>query len=73
MSLRGPGGNPIVVISGTRDEGVEQTAETFTSSKKLQDLARPADATLPFEALLEVSAFDGVNLSGKLLVQSKRD
>jgi hypothetical protein len=73
MSLRGPGGNPIVVISGTRDEGVEQTAETFTSSKKLQELVRPAEATLPFEALLEVSAFDGVNLSGKLLVQSKRD
>jgi hypothetical protein len=73
MSLRGPGGNPIVVISGTRDEGVEQTAETFTSSKQLQELAPPADVTMPFEALLEVSAFDGVNLSGKLLLQSKRD
>ena len=28
--FRGPGGNSIVVISGTRDEGVQQTAEAFT-------------------------------------------
>jgi hypothetical protein len=69
----GPGGNSIVVLSGTRDEGVQQTAEAFTSVQKLQEFARQADVTLPFEALLEVSAFDGVNLSGKLLVESKRD
>jgi hypothetical protein len=69
----GPGGNSIIVLSGTRDEGVQQTAEAFTSVQKLQEFARQADVTLPFEALLEVSAFDGVNLSGKLLVESKRD
>lgn len=69
----GPGGNSIIVLSGTRDEGVQQTAEAFTSPQKLQEFARQADVALPFEALLEVSAFDGVNLSGKLLVESKRD
>jgi hypothetical protein len=69
----GPGGNSIIVLSGTRDEGVQQTAEAFTSLPKLQEFARQADVTLPLEALLEVSAFDGVNLSGKMLVESKRD
>jgi hypothetical protein len=69
----GPGGNSIIVLSGTRDEGVQQTAEAFTSPQKLQEFARQTDVALPFEALLEVSAYDGVNLSGKLLVESKRD
>jgi hypothetical protein len=69
----GPGGNAIVVISGTRDEGVQQTAEVFTSSQKLQEFSQQTDTAKPFEALLEVSAFDGVNLSGKLVLESKRD
>jgi hypothetical protein len=71
-SFHGPGGNTIIVISGTRDEGVRQTAEVFTSPEKLQELRQQADAAPPFDALLEVSALDGVNLSGKLLLESKR-
>jgi hypothetical protein len=71
--FRGPGGNSIILISGTRDEGVQQTAEAFTSSEKLGEFGRQFDTALPFEALLEVSAFDGVNLSGKLVLESKRD
>jgi hypothetical protein len=69
----GPGGNTIVVVSGTRDEGVQQTAEAFTSSQKLKEFAGNGDLARPFEALLEVSAFDGVNLSGKVLLKSNRD
>jgi hypothetical protein len=71
--VRGPGGNTIVVISGTRDAGVTQTAEAFTSAQKLKELEQKSDAKLPLEALLEVSAVNGVNLNGKLLVQSNRD
>jgi hypothetical protein len=71
-SFRGPGGNAVVVISGTRDEGVRQTAEAFTNLERLRDLGRQADTALPFEALLEVSALDGVNLSGKVLLEAKR-
>jgi hypothetical protein len=71
--VRGPGGNTIVVISGTRDAGVTQTAEVFTSAQKLKDLEQKSDVRLPIEALLEVSAVDGVNLNGKLLAQSNRD
>jgi hypothetical protein len=71
--VRGPGGNIIVAISGTRDAGVTQTAEAFTSAQRLEELERKSDARMPLEALLEVSAVDGVNLNGKLLAQSNRD
>jgi len=71
--FRGPGGNAILVIAGTRDEGVSQTAETFTSNQRLQEFGQQADITHPIEALLEVSAFDGVNLGGKLVLQSNRE
>jgi hypothetical protein len=70
--VRGPSGNTILVIAGTRDEGVSQTAEAFTSQQKLNELAQQMDAALPFEALLEVSAFNGMNLSGKVVLQSNR-
>jgi hypothetical protein len=71
-SFRGPGGNIIVAISGTRDEGVRQTAEALTNPEKLKELGRQADTASPFEGLIEVSALDGVNLGGKLLLESKR-
>jgi hypothetical protein len=71
--IRGPGDNTIVVLSGTRDEGVRQTAEAFTSAQSLEALRLKSDVTLPIEALLEVSAVDGVNLTGKLVLQSNRD
>lgn len=70
--FRGPGGNTILVISGTRDEGVSQTAEAVTSAQKLVELTQQTNAQLPLEALIDVSAFDGVNLSGKVLVGSNR-
>jgi len=70
--FRGPGGNTIVVISGTHDEGVRQTAEAFTSAQKLAEFGRQANAAESVEALLDVSSFDGVNLSGKVLLQSNR-
>jgi hypothetical protein len=70
--FRGPGGNTVVVISGTRDEGVSQTAEAFTNAQKLDELSQQVNAALPFEVLLDASAFDGVSLSGKPIVASSR-
>ncbi len=70
--FRGPGGNIIMVISGTRDEGVRQTSEALTNPEKLRELGRQTDTAQPFETLIEVSALDGVNLSGKVLLESKR-
>ena len=70
--FRGPGGNPVVVISGTRDEGVSQTAEVFTNAQKLEEISRQVDLAMPIEALLDVSAFDGVSLTGRPLVTTNR-
>ena|ERR1700733_2056450 len=70
--FRGPGGNPVVVISGTRDEGVSQTADAFTNAQKLEEISSQVDAALPIEVLLDVSAFDGVSLTGKPLVATNR-
>jgi hypothetical protein len=70
--LQGPGGNLILVIAGTRDEGVSQTAEAFTNPQKLDELALKADAP-SLEALLEVRALNGTNLTGTVLLQSSRD
>jgi hypothetical protein len=70
--FRGPGGNTVVVISGTRDEGVSQTAEAITSAQMLEELGRQVNTGSSIEALLDVSAFDGTNLSGKFLVASGR-
>ena len=70
--LQGPDGSTILVITGTRDEGVSQTAEAITNAQQLDELGRKADSTLPLEALLEVNAFNGTNLTGKLLVESNR-
>ena len=66
--LRGPGGNTIVVIAGTRDEGVRQTAKSITNPTELREALQQTDLTFPAEALVEVTALDGVNLTGKLLV-----
>jgi len=72
-NFRGPGGNAVVVIAGTQDAGVQQAAEAFTNPEKLAEAARQTNLAQPFEALLEVSTFDGVNLSGKLLLASARN
>jgi hypothetical protein len=72
-NFRGPGGNAVIVIAGTQDAGVQQAAEAFTHPEKLAETARQTDLAQPFEALLEVSTFDGVNLSGKLVLAAARN
>jgi hypothetical protein len=72
-TFRGPRGNRIVVIAGTRDAGVRQTAEAFTGPQLIGEIGSRSPIPSSFEALLQVSAFDGVNLSGKLLLLSPRE
>ncbi len=71
-NIRGPGGNAIVIIAGTRDEGVRQTADAVTNPDKLAEIGSLGNPAMPFEALIEVSALDGVNLSGKVLLDARR-
>ncbi len=70
--FRGPDGNLIIVISGTRDEGVRQAAESFSDIQRIDELKIRPRGGAPYEALLEVSALDGLNLSGKVVLESNR-
>jgi hypothetical protein len=63
----GPNGNRIVIIAGTRDIGVVQTAEMVSNADPLKDLSRKAKSMKSFEALYEVQGIDRVNLRGRLL------
>ena len=67
-TFAGLGGNRIVIIAGTQDEGVRQTAELVTDPARLEELRRAVGGKNDVEALFEVSGMDRVNLSGKLLV-----
>ena len=70
--LRGPGGNLMMIIAGTRDEGVEQTSEELTNASALKGITSQVDTTKPFEGLLEVGAMEGVDMSGHLMFVAPR-
>jgi hypothetical protein len=72
-TFQGLGGNRIVIIAGTRDEGLRETAEMLASRSALDALASAASERSDFEALYEVSGLDRVNLGGSLLVASPLD
>jgi hypothetical protein len=63
----GPNGNRIVVIAGTRDIGVVQTAEMVSGKEGLRLQAQKAGGMKSFEALYEVQGIDRVNLRGRLV------
>lgn len=69
-TFRGPNGNEIIVIAGTRDLALTQMAEALTSTSGLSELAARAGPATSFEALYEVYGMDRLNLDGKLLVTS---
>jgi hypothetical protein len=70
--LRGPAGNVLMIIAGTRDEGVEETSEELTNHSSLTGITSQIDATKPFEGLLEVGALEGVDMSGRLIFVAPR-
>jgi hypothetical protein len=72
-TFAGPSGNQIMVIAGTRDLALMQTAEALTTGKSLAALSRSAGDAPEFEALYEVYGMDRLNLDGKLLLTSKVD
>jgi hypothetical protein len=68
----GPGGNQIMVVSGTRDAGLMQAAHALSDPMFLPSLerARPdagADAPPAFEALYEVTGYGRTNLDAMLV------
>jgi hypothetical protein len=67
-TFAGPTGNQIVIIAGTRDVAVMQTAEAVTSKASLAELTSRVGPSTGFEALYEVYGMDRMNLNGKLLL-----
>lgn len=71
-TFEGPGGNQFMVVAGTRDAGLMQTAYAVTdpSHIKAMDAALPeqAEAHDPsFELLYEVAGFDRMNLDAVIV------
>jgi hypothetical protein len=69
-SFAGPAGNRVVVIAGTRDTALMQTAEAVTGEAGLRALAKAAAGADSFEALYEVEGIRRANLGGRLLLTS---
>jgi hypothetical protein len=69
-TFTGPGGNRIMIIAGTRDIGVMQTAESVTSQDSVGLLTSQSGNSKAYEALYEVEGIKRSNLSGRLLMVS---
>ena len=67
-TFTGPGGNKIMIIAGTRDIGVMQTAEAVTEKDSLDAMTGKAQGNKAYEALYQVKGIKRSNLSGGLLL-----
>lgn len=61
-TLRGPVGNRIIVVAGTRDAGVMQSADAATDARSLAQLVSQAGKAEAFESLTEVQGVDHAKL-----------
>lgn len=66
-TFKGPGGNRIAILSGSRDTAVMGVAETLTSVSSLAELEKKMPAGGDFEALFEVKGQKHVNLETRVL------
>jgi hypothetical protein len=65
-SFPGPTGNRFVIIAGTRDVAVMETAQALTRGETLRDLGDTL-RNASFEGLYEVAGLNRSNLSGRLI------
>jgi hypothetical protein len=66
-SLRGPTGNRIIIIAGTRDPAVVQMAEIAADRQQLKAFDSKSDGAA-FEALFEVRTLGNLNLGSSLIL-----
>lgn len=66
-TFAGSNGNRIIVIAGTRDVALANTAEALAHPQSLETLTRQAAGGRDFEALYEVYGMQGTNVDSKLL------
>lgn len=69
-AFTGPSGNQIVIIAGTRDIAVMQTAEAVIDRAALQAIRRKTGDAPAFEALYQVEGIGRMNLRGRLISAS---
>ncbi|GFE84740.1 hypothetical protein GCM10011487_67400 [Steroidobacter agaridevorans] len=69
-TFAGPNGNRVVVISGTRDNGVMHVAETLSRRAGLEEVARESAGAASFESLYEVDGMARAGLNARLLFVS---
>ena len=72
-SFRGPEGNRIVIVAGTRDVALMQTADIVSRSAGLAEALKSAGKADSFEALYEVHGMNRQNVSGQLIAASPLD
>jgi hypothetical protein len=66
-TFAGSNGNRVVVVAGTRDVALANTAEAITHPESMQRLAGQSSTHRDFEALYEVYGMEGTNVDSKLL------
>jgi hypothetical protein len=66
-TFAGSNGNRVIVIAGTRDVALENTAEAVARPESMDRLTSRAGSRLDFEALYEVYGMEGTNVDSKLL------
>jgi hypothetical protein len=66
-TFTGPVGNSHIVIAGTRDTGLMQSAEIAADPGKLVQLGAQAPAPKGWEALFEVQGINGMNIESRLI------
>ena len=66
-SLRGPTGNRIIIVAGTRDPAVVQMAEVAADRQQLKAIDTNSDDAA-FEALFEVRTLGNLNLGSSLVL-----
>ncbi len=67
-SLLGPSGSRVLVIAGTPDPALMQSAQIASDANELNRLASRLGSVDAFEALYEVRTFGPSNVSAKLLI-----
>lgn len=72
-SFRGPEGNRIVIVAGTRDAALMQTADNASRAQLLDDAQKAAGGSDSFEALYEVDGVNRLNVAGRLIAASPLD
>ena len=66
-TFRGPAGNRIAILSGSRDTAVMGVAEKLTHAKELAEVQKKLPVGSDFEALFEVKGQKHINLETRVL------